>query len=200
MVKTGSAGRVGSVIVDLKNFTVSEVLETKMEGFISKERRFLLLSNGKEELKIHLPEGMSYSVEGGKFAVKDQDEKSKEKASFYKAKRGTLVRLIRNAVLGLTKPFEIGLKIVGVGYKYFVEGTTLKFKLGYSHDVEVQVPKNITVKMNGASAFTLISSDNEALGHFASQLSRNLRKYNVYSGKGILIDGKIYAKKAVNKK
>ena len=99
---------------------------------------------------------------------------------------GTMRALLHNAVVGVHEGFEKKLEITGVGYRLAIQGRTLVFSLGYSHDVKIEVPEGLEV-IEGAkkgTSFVVKGGSKEQVGQFASNL-RRLRKLDVYKGKGI---------------
>ena len=70
-------------------------------------------------------------------------ERSDESA---KANHGTMNSLITNMITGVTEGYQKGLEIIGVGYNFKVQGSTLTIKAGYSHPVDMKVPEGLTVE------------------------------------------------------
>ena len=97
---------------------------------------------------------------------------------------GTMNALISNMVTGVTKGYERGLEIVGVGYRFNVRGDKLVINAGYSHPVEMDIPEGITVEAKDNTEIVVKSIDKEKIGEFAAQI-RKVRKPEPYKGKGI---------------
>ena len=102
----------------------------------------------------------------------------------HKAMHGTMNALISNMVTGVTKGYERGLEIVGVGYRFNVRGDKLVINAGYSHPVEMDIPEGITVEAKDNTEIVVKSIDKEKIGEFAAQI-RKVRKPELYKGKGI---------------
>ena len=102
----------------------------------------------------------------------------------HKAMHGTMNALISNMVTGVTKGYERGLEIVGVGYRFNVRGNKLVINAGYSHPVEMDIPEGITVEAKDNTEILVKSIDKEKIGEFAAQI-RKVRKPEPYKGKGI---------------
>lgn len=102
----------------------------------------------------------------------------------HKAMHGTMNALISNMVTGVTKGYERGLEIVGVGYRFNVRGDKLVINAGYSHPVEMDIPEGITVEAKDNTEIVVKSIDKEKIGEFAAQI-RKVRKPEPYKGKGI---------------
>lgn len=115
------------------------------------------------------------------------------------ALKGTFVRLIENAIHGVTKGFEKKVKLSGVGYKAAIDGQRIKLTIGLSHDVFVAVPEGIKVALPNIVNITIHSCNKELLGMFTDRLCKS-KKYNVYNGTGVLEVNKFYRRKETKKK
>lgn len=91
--------------------------------------------------------------------------------------------LIANMVTGVTKGFERGLEIVGVGFKADLSGRTAVLNVGYSHPVNFPLPEGIDAKIE-KTRISLAGIDKELLGLTASKL-RDIKSPEPYKGKGI---------------
>ena len=101
-----------------------------------------------------------------------------------KAMHGTMNALINNMIEGVTKGFEKGLEIIGVGYRFNVQGKKLVINAGYSHPVEMEIPEGLTVEANGNTEITIKGIDKVLVGEFAANV-RKVRPPEPYKGKGI---------------
>lgn len=101
-----------------------------------------------------------------------------------KAMHGTMNALISNMITGVTKGYEKGLEIVGVGYRFNVQGKKLVISAGYSHPVELEIPEGLTVEANGNTEITIKGIDKVVVGEFAANV-RKVRQPEPYKGKGI---------------
>lgn len=101
-----------------------------------------------------------------------------------KAMHGTMNALINNMIIGVTKGYEKGLEIVGVGYRFNVQGNKLVIAAGYSHPVNVQIPQGITVESVSNTEITVKGIDKVLVGEFAANI-RKVRQPEPYKGKGI---------------
>ena len=111
---------------------------------------------------------------------------------------GTIVRLIKNAITGVTKGFSKIFLFKGLGYKYVLNGRELTMQLGYSHPVYSKIPDNITPINEKPERLKLTSISKESLGLYSHKL-KTYRKWNPYSGKGIMEEGDIPQSKEVVK-
>ena len=103
--------------------------------------------------------------------------------------------LINNMILGVSKQFETTLILKGVGYRAAVQGNELILNLGYSHPVNIGIPKSIMVEVVQNTTINLKSCDKELLGLFASNI-RRWRRPEPYKGKGILYKNEQIIRKA----
>ena len=101
-----------------------------------------------------------------------------------KAMHGTMNALLQNMITGVTKGYEKGLEIVGVGYRFNVQGKKLVINAGYSHPVELQIPDGLTVEAPSNTEITIKGIDKVLVGEFAANV-RKVRKPEPYKGKGI---------------
>ena len=107
---------------------------------------------------------------------------------------GLTWRLIQNMIIGTTQGYEKQLEVRGIGYKVSVAATTVKLSIGFSHDVNVPMPKGIEA-IADKNILTLKSIDKELLGLTAARL-RDLRPPEPYKGKGIRYVGEYVRQKA----
>ncbi len=101
-----------------------------------------------------------------------------------KAMHGTMNALLQNMIIGVTKGYEKGLEIVGVGYRFNVQGRRLVINAGYSHPVELQIPEGLTVEAPSNTEIVIKGIDKVLVGEFAANV-RKVRKPEPYKGKGI---------------
>ena len=101
-----------------------------------------------------------------------------------KAMHGTMNALINNMITGVTNGYEKALEIIGVGYRFNVQGNKLVISAGYSHPVEMKVPEGLTVEANGNTEITIKGIDKVLVGEFAANV-RKVRQPEPYKGKGI---------------
>ncbi len=117
----------------------------------------------------------------------------------HRAMHGLYRALIANMVAGVTDGYTRKLELVGVGYKATNTGNLLDLSLGYSHNILIDVPKEIkvtTVTEKGQNPLiTLESNDKQLLGQVAAKI-RSLRKPEPYKGKGVRYVGEFIRRKA----
>ncbi|MFV0492354.1 MAG: 50S ribosomal protein L6 [Pseudorhodobacter sp.] len=91
---------------------------------------------------------------------------------------------IANLVTGVTEGFKKELEIQGVGYRAQMQGKVLKLSLGYSHDVNFEVPDGVTVTAPKQTEIVVEGIDQQLVGQVAANI-REWRKPEPYKGKGI---------------
>ena len=92
--------------------------------------------------------------------------------------------MVANLATGVTEGFKKELEINGVGYRAQMQGNTLKLSLGYSHDVNFEVPEGVTVTAAKPTEITVEGIDQQLVGQVAANI-RAWRKPEPYKGKGI---------------
>ena len=131
----------------------------------------------KGELKQEMLKDISMKIEGNELKLERANENAK-------AMHGTMNALINNMIIGVTKGYQKGLEIVGVGYRFNVQGKKLVINAGYSHPVNMQVPEGITVESVSNTEITVKGIDKVLVGEFAANI-RKVRQPEPYKGKGI---------------
>lgn len=101
-----------------------------------------------------------------------------------RALQGLTRSLVSNMVTGVSAGFERVLEINGIGYRAEVSGNQIVLNLGYSHPVNFDIPKGISVEIDRNNTIKLSGIDKEALGQMAASI-RRLRPPEPYKGKGI---------------
>ena len=101
-----------------------------------------------------------------------------------RAIQGLTRSLVANMVAGVSQGFERVLEIKGIGYRAEKSGDQIVLNLGYSHAINFDIPKGISVEIDRNNAIKLSGIDKEALGHTAASI-RRLRPPEPYKGKGI---------------
>ena len=91
---------------------------------------------------------------------------------------------VANLVHGVTEGFKKDLQINGVGYRAQVQGKTLKLALGYSHDVDFEIPEGIDIKCPKPTEIEISGIDQQQVGQVAAKI-RGWRPPEPYKGKGV---------------
>ena len=148
----------------------------------------------KGTLTMGLREEISYAVDGEAIVVKPAND-TKAARAFWGMQR----TLVSNLVQGVTEGFTKTLEITGVGYRAQAQGKKLKLQLGYSHDVELDVPEGLEAQTPDQTTIHVSGIDKQAVGQFAAEI-RQWRKPEPYKGKGIKYRGEYVFRKEGKKK
>ncbi|URW76143.1 50S ribosomal protein L6 [Sphingomonas donggukensis] len=148
----------------------------------------------KGTLTLAMRDEISYAIEDGSISVQPANA-TKQARAFWGMQR----TLVQNLVTGVTEGFSKKLLITGVGYRASANGRKLKLQLGYSHDVDLEVPEGVEVKTPDQTTVEISGNDKQAVGQFAAEI-RRWRKPEPYKGKGIKYDGEYIFRKEGKKK
>ena len=133
----------------------------------------------KGELSLELIKTIGVNVNGNELTVeKLKDDK------FTNQMHGTTNANIRNMIIGVSEGYTKGLEIIGVGYRFNVQGNVLTVNAGYSHPVKLDIPTGLSVKAISNTEIEIFGIDKIAVGEFAANI-RKVRKPEPYKGKGI---------------
>ena len=112
---------------------------------------------------------------------------------------GTTRALVANTIYGVTNGFSKILELNGTGYRASVSGSKLKLELGYSHDINYDIPSDIKIECPKQNLIKLTSINKEKLGAAAAKI-RSFRKPEPFKGKGVkYIDEYIFRKEGKKK-
>ena len=175
--------RVGQSIINIPSGVEVKKVDNKF-----------LVKGSKGELSAPLDEIVDVIINEKEIKVELKDKNAKNKALW-----GTTRALINNAVKGVSVGFEKEMEIVGVGYRGALQGKKLTLNLGLSHQVEIEVPDYITIKMDGNTKFNISSPDKQKLGEFAAMV-RSKRPPEPFKGKGIRYSNEFILRKEGKKK
>ena len=140
-----------------------------------------------ELFNLEIKEGKEISIKPKKI---DQDSKR-----LWEMNRS----LINNAVIGSSKGYEKTLELVGVGYRAALKGNQLNLQLGYSHDINFDIPEGVKILVEKQTTLKITGSDKQQVGSIVSKL-KTLRKIEPYKGKGVREKGQYVLKKEGKKK
>jgi len=124
----------------------------------------------------------------GKVVVENKHPQNRQSRQLY----GTMRALIANMVTGVSKGFERKMRIYGTGFSVKDKGGKLVFQIGFSHPVELSIPKGMKVNIDVEATrgddvparFALLGADKRQLGQFAADI-RKIKPPEPYKGKGI---------------
>jgi len=175
--------RIGKVPVALPGGVTAEIAN----GILS-------VKGPKGTLTLTMRTEISYTVEDGRILVRPANE-SKSARAYWGMQR----TLVSNLVTGVTEGYSKVLEITGVGYRATAQGRKLKLQLGYSHDVDYDVPEGIEVKTPDNTTVEISGVDKQKVGQVAAEI-RRWRKPEPYKGKGIKYRGEYIFRKEGKKK
>ena len=112
---------------------------------------------------------------------------------------GTTRSLIYNIVQGVNEGFSKTLELNGTGYRASVSGSKLKLQLGFSHDIDYEIPKQVKAECPKQNIIKLSSYNKEILGATAAKI-RSYRKPEPFKGKGIKYENEYIFRKEGKKK
>ncbi|MSP10939.1 MAG: 50S ribosomal protein L6 [Pelagibacteraceae bacterium] len=107
--------------------------------------------------------------------------------------------LINNAVIGSSAGYEKILELVGVGYRANLKGNQLNLQLGYSHDINFDIPEGVKITVDKQTTLKISGFDKQLVGSVASKI-KMFRKIEPYKGKGIREKGQFILRKEGKKK
>ena len=141
------------------------------------ENDIVTVTGPKGSLSQKMLKGISLEQEGNTITLTRVNDAAK-------AMHGTMNALLHNMILGVTKGYEKGLEIIGVGYRFNVAGNKLTINAGYSHPVVMDVPEGLTVEAPSNTEIVVKGIDKVLVGEFSANV-RKVRKPEPYKGKGI---------------
>ncbi|MCR9153272.1 MAG: 50S ribosomal protein L6 [Croceimicrobium sp.] len=146
------------------------------------------------ELQQKISDDVEFSLEDGTITLSRTSEAKQTVAN-----HGLYRALINNMIIGVAEGFEKKLELVGVGYRASNQGQRLDLSLGYSHNIVIELPKEIkleTVSDKGKNPIVILKShDKQLVGMVASKI-RSFRKPEPYKGKGVRFVGEYIRRKA----
>ncbi len=148
----------------------------------------------KGELSTPMVDDLTYELGDGGLMVTPAN-KSKQARAFWGMQR----TLVQNLVDGVTQGFTKVLEISGVGYRAAVQGKKLNLQLGFSHDVNFDIPEGIEIKTPDQTTVEISGIDKQLVGQVAAEI-RRWRKPEPYKGKGIKYRGEYIFRKEGKKK
>ena len=92
--------------------------------------------------------------------------------------------LLNNAIIGASKGYEKTLELIGVGYRAAIKGKQLNLQLGFSHDINFDIPDTVKITVEKQTTLKIIGFDKQEVGMIASKI-KALRPPEPYKGKGI---------------
>ena len=165
----------------------SGVTATVADGVLS-------MKGPKGTLSMPMAEEVTWDVQADSIGVQPANDTKRARAFW-----GMQRTLVQNLVTGVTEGFSKKLLITGVGYRAASQGKVLKLQLGYSHDVNFDIPEGIEIKTPDQTTVEISGIDKQKVGQVAAEI-RRWRKPEPYKGKGIKYAGEYIFRKEGKKK
>ena len=112
---------------------------------------------------------------------------------------GTYRSLVNNAVVGVSKGHEKILELNGVGFRANLKGELLNLQIGFSHDINFKIPKEIKITVEKQTIIKINGADKDLVSKIAADI-KNLKPVEPYKGKGIKERGQYVLRKEGKKK
>ncbi|HVU31668.1 MAG TPA: 50S ribosomal protein L6 [Sphingomicrobium sp.] len=155
----------------------------------------LTVKGPKGQLAMQLLDDLvKYEIDEGEIRVTPLTDAQRNRAAW-----GMTRTNVQNLVTGVTEGFTKVLEITGVGYRAQAQGKNLRLQLGYSHDVNFQVPEGVDIKTPDQNTVEISGIDKQKVGQVAAEI-RRWRKPEPYKGKGIKYRGEYIFRKEGKKK
>ena len=155
---------------------------------ITLENDTVTVKGPKGSLDFPISKSVIVKIDGNALTVEKTDNADSN------VMQGTTNAIINNMIEGVSKGFEKGLEIIGVGYRFQVQGNVLTVNAGYSHPVKITVPEGLTVESVSNTEIVVKGINKELVGEFAANI-RKVRKPEPYKGKGIRYKGEVVRRK-----
>ena len=155
----------------------NRILQVPEGVTVNTDGNIVTVKGPKGELSTEINENITVEINGNELTVKRASDA-------YKKFHGTANANIKNMIIGVTEGYEKKLEIVGVGYRFAIQGNKITVNAGYSHPVNVEVPAGLTVEVPSNTEMVIKGIDKCLVGEFAAQI-RKIRQPEPYKGKGI---------------
>lgn len=151
---------------------------------------FVTVKGPKGELEFKFNEILDIKQEGTEIQISRPNDEQ-----FTRKIHGTTRALLANMIHGVSEGFKKQLEIRGVGYRAALSGNKLSLSLGFSHPIDLEIPKGLSVEVPKNTEINVLGIDKQAVGEFAAVI-RSFRKPEPYKGKGIRYVGEFVFRKA----
>lgn len=150
----------------------------------------VVVKGPKGQLEFHFNEMLTIKQEGHDIKISRPNDEI-----FTRKIHGTTRALLANMVNGVSVGFKKQLEIRGVGYRAALQGNVVNLSMGYSHPVDLEIPKGLKVSIPKNTDIIIEGADKQLVGEFAAKI-RSVRKPEPYLGKGIRYVDEYVARKA----
>jgi large subunit ribosomal protein L6 len=174
-----------------KNITIPKESSIKIEG------GNLIVTGPKGTKKLTIDDKIfSSKLTESEFQILPLEKNIDKKTSIM---WGTFRSLINNAVLGVSAGHEKILELNGVGFRANLKGEILNLQIGFSHDVNFKIPKDVKITVEKQTIIRINGVDKELVSKIAADI-KNLKPVEPYKGKGIKEKGQFILRKEGKKK
>ena len=174
-----------------KNITIPKDSSIKIDG------SNLTITGPKGTKKLSINDKIfSSKLNDSQFQIQPLQKKVDKKTSIL---WGTYRSLINNAVNGVSSGHEKILELSGVGFRANLKGEVLNLQLGFSHDINFKIPKEIKITVEKQTIIKINGVDKELVSKIAADL-KNLKPVEPYKAKGIKERGQFVLRKEGKKK
>ena len=146
------------------------------------------------ETTLSINDRFTIKQQNSEIYVLPKDEKDKTNPMW-----GTTRAHVANTLIGICKGFTKTLELKGTGYRASVLGSKLKLQLGYSHDINFEIPNSVKIECPKQNIIKITSINKEILGEVAAKI-RSYRKTEPFKGKGIKYENEFIFRKEGKKK
>ena len=149
---------------------------------------------GKKSLNIDLDIFELNINEGKEISIKPKSNNQTTKRLW-----GMNRSLLNNAIIGASKGYEKVLELTGVGYRAALKGNILNLQLGFSHDINFNIPEGVKIQVEKQTILKISGTDKQQVGMVSAEI-KGLRPPEPYKGKGIKEQGQYILRKEGKKK
>lgn len=156
---------------------------------VTNDNNVITVKGKNAELVQKFNSDLDIKIEDGQIKVSRPNESKKMKSL-----HGTTTAIIKNMIYGVGEGFKKELELNGVGYRAAVKGNTVTLMVGYSHDVNMEIPDGVKVEAPSNTELVITGPNKQVVGEFAANI-RKVRPPEPYKGKGIKYKDEIIKRK-----
>lgn len=156
---------------------------------VSVDGSIITFAKGKDSVVLDTKGNVGIAVEGNSLTFSKNSDARQDRAFW-----GTYRALAANIVTGLTTGYTKQLEINGVGYRAAVNGSVLNLQLGFSHDINYEIPAGVEISVD-KNIITVKGISKQEIGQICAEI-RAFRPPEPYKGKGVKYVGEVIVRKA----
>ena len=169
-------------------------IKIPQDTICSFENNILSIKGKLGSLSFSINEIFTVKNDNNEIAILPVNEKDKTNPLW-----GTTRAHVANSIQGVNTGFSRILELNGTGYRATVSGSKLNLQLGYSHDINYEIPKEVKIESPKQNKIIITSINKERLGAVAAEI-RSFRKPEPFKGKGIKYENEFIFRKEGKKK